>query len=124
MDAISGILQGTITLKARVEAAVFCYYEEPVNTPCGVVGAYDGTVVCFTIENCKEIWKINIKSMIKSKATCCNGLVYIASYDGKIRGIDVLVSDAYNIFDDPYSALGSAQVLTQGLRVRFPHQYK
>ncbi|XP_028161809.1 beta-alanine-activating enzyme [Ostrinia furnacalis] len=107
IDAISGILQGLITLKARVEASVFCYYEESMSTPCGMVGAYDGTIVCFAIENCKEIWKINIKSMIKSKATCCNGLLYIASYDGKIRCIDVMngeIKDTIQVTDQAISA--------------------
>ncbi|XP_026765180.2 beta-alanine-activating enzyme [Galleria mellonella] len=90
MDAISGILQGMVTVKSRVEASVFCYHKRDMS-PCGVVGAYDGTVVCFQLETCKELWRINIGSMIKSKATCCNDLLYIASYDGKIRCIDIAI---------------------------------
>ncbi|CAH0759427.1 unnamed protein product [Diatraea saccharalis] len=109
-DAISGELQGIIRVKARVEASVLCYNED-LSTACGVVGAYDGTIVCFTIETCKEIWRININSMIKSKGACCNGLLYIASYDGKVRCIDILVR-RLNIFFNPvprqYLTLGVA----------------
>ncbi|KAM3967927.1 aminoadipate-semialdehyde dehydrogenase [Aphomia sociella] len=92
MNAITGTLQGVVTLKSRVEASVLCYHNSE-SPACGVVGTYDGTIVCFTLETCTEIWKINVGSMIKSKATCCNGLLYIASYDGKIRCIDITTGE-------------------------------
>jgi hypothetical protein len=101
MDAISGILQGIITIRARVEASVFCYNDNTA-PPCGMVGAYDGTIVCFTIENCKELWRININAMIKSKATCCNGFLYIAAYDGKVRSIDIKVNVNYGNLYYPF----------------------
>ncbi|KAG6453559.1 hypothetical protein O3G_MSEX008210 [Manduca sexta] len=107
VEAIGGNLQGMITLKSRVEASVLCYHEEPVTSPCGVVGTYDGTIVCFTLENCIELWRINIASMIKSKATCLNGIVYVAAYDGNIRCIDILtgaIKDTIQVGDQAISA--------------------
>lgn len=91
VDAITGITQGVVKVKSRVEASVYCYNETPLTTPCGMVGTYDGTIVCFKLETCEELWRINIGSMIKSKGTCCKGCLYIAAYDGNIRCIDVLV---------------------------------
>lgn len=90
MDAIGGILHASITVKSRIEASVMCY-RDSMTTPRGVVGSYNGTVLCFTLEDCRECWRINIGSMIKSKAACCNRVVYIASYDGNIRCIDIAV---------------------------------
>ncbi|XP_047989312.1 beta-alanine-activating enzyme [Leguminivora glycinivorella] len=87
-DAVTGILQGQMQIKSRVEASVLCYSQPPI-PPLGVVGAHDGTLVCFTLENCKEIWMVKLPSMIKSKAVCCNGFVYVAAYDGNIRCINV-----------------------------------
>lgn len=97
MEAISGLLKGTVDTKSRIEASVLCYDESPL-TPCGIVGAYDGTIVCFNLESCIELWRINIGSMIKSKATSLNGIVYIAAYDGKIRCIDVMVCYIFIIY--------------------------
>ena len=91
IDAISGITQGTLQVKSRIEAPVLCY-NDTLSTPYGAVGTYDGTIVCFTLENCEQIWKINIGSMIKSKGVFCKGRIYIASYDGFIRCIDASVN--------------------------------
>ncbi|XP_045492128.1 beta-alanine-activating enzyme [Colias croceus] len=107
IDAISGLMQGLIKVKSRVEAAVYCTSEAPLTAPCGVVGTYDGTIVCFMLESCKELWRINIGCMIKSKATCCRGELYIASYDGNVRCIDVLngkINEVVNITDQAISA--------------------
>ncbi|XP_059051331.1 beta-alanine-activating enzyme [Achroia grisella] len=106
VDAISGILQGTLIVNSRIEASVFCYHKKEMS-PCAVVGAHDGTVLCFALETCNEIWRINIGSMIKSKATCCNDLFYIASYDGRIRCIDVMtgeIKETIHIADQGISA--------------------
>ncbi|VVC89812.1 unnamed protein product [Leptidea sinapis] len=81
-DAISGFTRGVIKVKSRIEAPVFCTAEAPSTVPCGIVGAYDGTVLCFTLEECKELWRANIGCMIKSKVTCCNGVLFVAAYDG------------------------------------------
>ncbi|CAG9563352.1 unnamed protein product [Danaus chrysippus] len=107
IDAISGISQGSIKLKSRVEASVVCYNEAPLSTPCGMVGSYDGTIICFALETCKEKWRINIGSMIKSKGVCCKGCLYIASYDGKVRCIDINsghVKDVIQVSDKAISA--------------------
>lgn len=93
MNANTGFIQGLIKLKSRIEAPILCVHDECVTSPCGVVGTYDGTVICFLLENCSVIWQINVGSMIKSKATYCKGVLYIASYDGNIRCIDILVSN-------------------------------
>ncbi|XP_061706297.1 beta-alanine-activating enzyme isoform X2 [Cydia pomonella] len=87
-DAVTGTLQGQIQVKSRVEASVLCYRQPPI-APLGVVGAHDGTLLCFTLDDCKEMWRVNLASMIKSKAVCCNGFVYVAAYDGNIRCINV-----------------------------------
>ncbi|CAH0397000.1 unnamed protein product [Chilo suppressalis] len=112
-DAMSGELQGIIRIKARVEASVVCYCDESVTPACGMVGAYDGTIVCFAIDTCKEIWRININSMIKSKGVCCNGLLYIASYDGKIRCIDVLTGIIKDVIDVADQAISADLVLAK-----------
>ncbi|KAJ0179545.1 hypothetical protein K1T71_005257 [Dendrolimus kikuchii] len=107
VDAISGILQGTVKIKSRVEASVLCYHESPLTSPCGVVGAYDGSIVCFNLDTCIELWRINIGSMIKSKAACCDGILYIAAYDGKIRCLDILngeIKNTINVSDQAISA--------------------
>ncbi|XP_034825211.1 beta-alanine-activating enzyme [Maniola hyperantus] len=93
IDAISGQTKGVIKVNSRVEAAVCCSSEAPLSTPCGMVGTYDGTIVCFTLETGIELWRINVGSMIKSKGVCCKGLLYIASYDGNIRCIEVLTGE-------------------------------
>lgn len=72
-----------------MEASVLCYRDAMKSR--AIVGAYNGTVVCFTLEDCKECWRINIGSMIKSKVACCKKVVYIASYDGNIRCLDIAV---------------------------------
>ncbi|XP_072942100.1 beta-alanine-activating enzyme isoform X2 [Epargyreus clarus] len=92
VDAITGILQGVIKLKSRIEASVLCYEDENIPA-CGMVGTYDGTVACFALESCEEIWKINVGAMIKSKGVCCKGLFYVASYDGNIRSIDITTGE-------------------------------
>lgn len=92
IDAVSGVPTGMVQVKSRVEAAVCCSAEPPLPAPCGMVGAYDGTLVCFTLETGDELWRTNVGSMIKSKAVCCKGLLYVASYDGNVRCVDVLVS--------------------------------
>lgn len=91
IDVLSGAVQCMIRMKARVEAAVFCYDQGPKKLPCGIVGGYDGTVLCFAIETGEEKWRVNVGSMIKSKATICNDFVYVASYDGVIRKLDLTV---------------------------------
>nr|XP_026491057.1 beta-alanine-activating enzyme [Vanessa tameamea] len=107
VDAISGITQGVIKVKSRVEASVFCCNEAPLTTPCGMVGTYDGTVVCFTLETCEELWRINVGSMIKSKGTCYKGCFCIAAYDGNIRCIDIMsgeIKHTIHITDQAISA--------------------
>ncbi|CAK1544708.1 unnamed protein product [Leptosia nina] len=107
VDGISGLTQGLIKVKSRIEAPVLCSNEAPLSAPCGIVGAHDGTIVCFTLETCKELWRINIGSMIKSKATFCKALLYVAAYDGNIRCIDVLtgkIKQIINVTDQAISA--------------------
>ncbi|XP_023942105.2 beta-alanine-activating enzyme [Bicyclus anynana] len=114
MNGITGSSTGVINVKSRVEAAVCCSNEPPLPTPCGMVGTYDGTIVCFTLEDAKELWKINIGSMIKSKGTCCNGLLYIASYDGNIRCIDVLTGELKHTIKIVDQAISADLVLAKG----------
>ncbi|CAH4036098.1 unnamed protein product [Pieris brassicae] len=107
VDAISGLMQGLIKVKSRVEASVYCCNEAPLTAPCGIVGAHDGTIVCFKLENCVEIWRINIGFMIKSKATFCKGQFYVAAYDGSIRCIDAMTGKiilTINVADQAISA--------------------
>lgn len=107
MNANTGFIQGLIKLKSRIEAPILCVHDECVTSPCGVVGTYDGTVICFLLENCSVIWQINVGSMIKSKATYCKGVLYIASYDGNIRCIDILTStikETVHVSDQAISA--------------------
>nr|XP_021188937.2 beta-alanine-activating enzyme [Helicoverpa armigera] len=106
-DAITGTLNAELVMNTRIEAAVLCYYDNEVMPPCGIVGGYDGTVICFCLDTFKEIWRINIRAMIKSKAVCCKGKLYIAAYDGKVRCIDILtgvVKDTIIITDQAISA--------------------
>ncbi|KAL4709338.1 hypothetical protein ACJJTC_007070 [Scirpophaga incertulas] len=115
-SAMTGELEGMITIQSRVEASVFCYWNEcnDAMTACGVVGAYDGTIVCFTISNCQEIWRINIDAMIKSKATYCNGMLYIASYDGKVRCIDLTNGRVKDVIDITAQAISADLVTANG----------
>uniref|UniRef100_A0A2A4K170 AMP-dependent synthetase/ligase domain-containing protein n=1 Tax=Heliothis virescens TaxID=7102 RepID=A0A2A4K170_HELVI len=107
LDAITGTLSANLDMNTRIEAAVLCYYDNKVMPPCGIVGGYDGTVICFCLDTFKEIWRINVRAMIKSKAVCCKGKLYIASYDGKVRCIDILtgvVKETIIITDQAISA--------------------
>lgn len=113
VDAIGGIVQGTIKIKSRVEASVLCYNEKPVTAPCGVVGAYDGTIVCFNIESCIELWRINIDSMIKSRGACSEGILYIAAYDGNIRCIDILTGEIKNTIQISDQAISADLVIAK-----------
>ncbi|CAH2244632.1 jg3861 [Pararge aegeria aegeria] len=113
VDAISGITIGVIKVNSRVEAAVCCSNEAPLSTPCGMVGTYDGTIVCFTLETGKEVWKTNVGSMIKSKGICCKGLLYIASYDGNIRCIHVLTGEIKHTIKVTEQAISADLVLAK-----------
>ncbi|KOB65607.1 putative AMP dependent ligase [Operophtera brumata] len=98
-------LLGLITVESRVQATVLCYRDGA--KPRGIVGAYNGTVMCFTLDEGTECWRINIGSMIKSKAAYCNKLVYIASYDGNVRCIDIAtgaIKATLHITDEGISA--------------------
>ncbi|XP_068627753.1 beta-alanine-activating enzyme [Battus philenor] len=88
IDTVSSNLQGTIKLNSRIEASIYCF-DGGVKGFLGVVGSYDGTIICFTLKNCEEVWRTNVRYMIKSKATSCRGMIYIASYDGVVRSIDI-----------------------------------
>ncbi|XP_049888105.1 beta-alanine-activating enzyme [Pectinophora gossypiella] len=113
IDAMTGIVVGTIELKSRIEAAVCCYSDDPGFPPCGVVGSYNGTVVCFIIETCQVLWQKNIGSMIKSKAACCNGFIYIASYDGYIRSLDLVTGKTKEIILVADQAISADLVLAK-----------
>lgn len=89
VNAMNGELQGTISLGSRIEASVLCCNDSPLGPTYGVVGAYNGTLVCFSLQTIVEIWRINIGAMIKSKGVCCKDQLYIASYDGNVRCIDI-----------------------------------
>lgn len=95
VDAINGTLERTINLNTRIEAPILCYHDINVMRPFGVVGGYDGTIVCFSLDTYEEHWRINIGHMIKSKAVCCNGLLYVAAYDGNVRCFYVVVSTLF-----------------------------
>ncbi|CAH0628587.1 unnamed protein product [Chrysodeixis includens] len=112
-DAISGELQATVTLKTRIEAAVLCKLDEFVTSPCGFVGGYDGTVVCFFMLTGVERWRINVKSMIKSKAVCCKGQLYVASYDGNVRCIDCRNGSLIETIDVSDQAISADLVLAK-----------
>ncbi|CAG5044755.1 unnamed protein product [Parnassius apollo] len=112
VDAVTGNIQGTMKINSRIEASVFCFDNE-ANGHCGVVGSYDGTIECFTLENCEEVWKINIGSMVKSKATCCNGMLYVASYDGAIRCIDIKNGDIIHTIQITKQAISADLVLAK-----------
>lgn len=86
MDALTGKVHGLILLKSRIEASVFCHQ---IDQPIGIVGAYDGTIICFSLKDCSILWKTNIGSMIKSKAVFVNGYVYVAAYDGNMRCLNI-----------------------------------
>lgn len=91
VDAISGNLERTINLNTRIEAPILCYHDVNIMRPFGVVGGYDGSVVCFSLETYQEHWRANLGHMIKSKAACCRGFLYIAAYDGTVRCMYVTV---------------------------------
>ncbi|KAF9421749.1 hypothetical protein HW555_002430 [Spodoptera exigua] len=106
LDAITSELQATFLINSRIEAAVLCYYDSDI-TPCGVVGGYDGTIICFCLDTFKENWRVNIGSMIKSKAACVKGQLYVASYDGNVRCLNILTGTTditINICDQAISA--------------------
>lgn len=88
VNGLSGELQGILKLNSRIEASVvYC----PGGQAAGVIGSYDGTIVKFTLDTVTELWRINIGCMIKSKGVYCNSRLYIASYDGNVRCIDITV---------------------------------
>ncbi|KAJ8725277.1 hypothetical protein PYW07_016235 [Mythimna separata] len=85
VDAITGVLECTLNIDTRIEASILCYHDVNIMRPFGVVGGYDGTIVCFSLDTYEEHWRINIGHMIKSKAVCCRGNLYVAAYDGNVR---------------------------------------
>ncbi|XP_075972142.1 aminoadipate-semialdehyde dehydrogenase [Anticarsia gemmatalis] len=102
VDALSGELQGLVDVKSRIEASILCCSDN-----YGVVGAYNGTVVCFSVDGVKEMWRVNIESMVKSKGVYRDGCVYIASYDGNVRCIEIktgTVMKTINICEQGISA--------------------
>ncbi|KAI5636617.1 AMP-binding enzyme domain-containing protein [Phthorimaea operculella] len=113
VDAMTAIEVGVIVMKSRVEAAVCCYPGDKDVPPCGIVGAYNGTVVCFAIESCEELWRANTGAMIKSKAVCNNGLVYVASYDGCIRGLDLVTGQVKHMITVGEQAISADLVLAK-----------
>ncbi|XP_050679936.1 beta-alanine-activating enzyme isoform X2 [Leptidea sinapis] len=112
-DAISGFTRGVIKVKSRIEAPVFCTAEAPSTVPCGIVGAYDGTVLCFTLEECKELWRANIGCMIKSKVTCCNGVLFVAAYDGNVRCLDIKTGEILHSIQVSDQAISADLVLAK-----------
>ncbi|XP_022829044.1 acyl-CoA synthetase family member 4 homolog [Spodoptera litura] len=107
LDAITSEVQAKFLINSRIEAAVLCYYDPDITPPCGVVGGYDGTVICFCLDTFKENWRVNIGSMVKSKAVCVKGQLYVASYDGNVRCLDILTgmtNETINICDQAISA--------------------
>ncbi|XP_013185822.2 beta-alanine-activating enzyme [Amyelois transitella] len=112
VDAIAGALRGTVAVRARIEASVLCF-QAPSMPAMAVVGAYDGTVVCFTLETCKEAWKIGINAMVKSKAACCNNMIYVAAYDGKIRCIDMMTGELREVIDIVDQAISADLVVAK-----------
>ncbi|KAF9814728.1 hypothetical protein SFRURICE_014823 [Spodoptera frugiperda] len=107
LDAITSELQAKFLIKSRIEAAVLCYYDADITPPCGVVGGYDGTIICFCLDTFKENWRVSVDSMIKSKAVCVKGQLYVASYDGNVRCLDILTGTTdvtINICDQAISA--------------------
>ncbi|KAG7305456.1 hypothetical protein JYU34_009525 [Plutella xylostella] len=107
LDSKSGEVQGLITESSRVEASVYCHQPPEGVPPYGVVGTYDGTIVCFRLENGTEMWKRNVKHRIKSKATFCNGTLYVATYEGVIWLIDIstgAIKSSVAVSEHPISA--------------------
>ncbi|XP_053599976.1 beta-alanine-activating enzyme [Plodia interpunctella] len=93
VDAMSGSARGVLGVRARVEARALCFQSDHKHARA-VVGAHDGTIVCFSLEDCKEVWKTCIGSMVKSRPVICHEVVYVAAYDGKIHCFDKMSGKA------------------------------
>ncbi|XP_013140659.1 PREDICTED: acyl-CoA synthetase family member 4 [Papilio polytes] len=112
IDTESGRLQGQIKLNSRIEASIHCF-DGGVRGPCGVVGSYDGTIVCFTIHKCQEIWRTNVRYMIKSKASYIRGVIYVASYDGIVRCLDAMNGEIKQTIQVAEQAISADTVLAK-----------
>ncbi|XP_077296949.1 aminoadipate-semialdehyde dehydrogenase isoform X2 [Arctopsyche grandis] len=85
LNSCSGQPHFSQNLQSRIEAPFYCFAND--FGPSAVVGCYNGSFWCVSIENSRIQWQISLESMIKSQACHYESKIFVASYDSNLHTI-------------------------------------